>query len=207
MTTQPSPRRPGPPNHAHESPSSADVRLEFLTCAGLNEADRQQLTSLLSRLVEAGSALGWVEAPTLEEITHLLARLAADVDAGEASAAIARDGEEIIGFAYWTRYARPTHRPHVDIEKVAVAPAAQGRGVGRRLMRGLIAAARQQHTEVITLDLRGDNTAAIGLYESLDFVRCGVLPGFVAVGDKRYDTHIYTLDLRGAAGRTAAVVI
>lgn len=204
MTTQPSPRRPGPPNHAHESagpavtelPSPADVRLEFLTSAGLNEADRQQLTRMLGSLVEAGAALGWVETPTLGEITQLLIRLAADVDAGEASAVIARDAEEIIGFAYWNRYARPTHRPHVDIEKVAVAPTVQGRGVGRRLMQGLIASAGEQHSEVITLDLRADNAAAIGLYESLGFVRCGVLPGFVAVGDKRYDTHIYALDMR-----------
>ncbi|SMX70971.1 hypothetical protein BI49514_00700 [Brevibacterium iodinum ATCC 49514] len=49
---------------------------------------------------------------------------------------------------------------------------------------------------MVTLALRGDNAAAIGLYESLGFTRYGRLPGFVAVGEKRYDTLLYSLDLR-----------
>ncbi|WP_432791732.1 GNAT family N-acetyltransferase [Brevibacterium sp. K11IcPPYGO002] len=48
----------------------------------------------------------------------------------------------------------PAFRPHVDSEEVAVAPQAQGRGVGKGLMAALIRAARESGTEVVTLDLR-----------------------------------------------------
>ena len=154
------------------------------------------MTALLGRLVDAGAALGWVTPPASTEISGLVRRLAAGTEAGESAAAIARRDDEITGFAYWTRYTRPTFRPHVDIEKVAVDPGAQGRGVGRGLMEALIQAARGHGTEVITLDLRGDNGAAIGLYESLGFTRYGRLPDFVAVGQKRFDTLLYSRDLR-----------
>ncbi|SDS65342.1 Ribosomal protein S18 acetylase RimI [Brevibacterium siliguriense] len=183
MSTRPAPRVPAP-------------RVDLLSAEGLAEHDVQQVTSLLGRLVDGGAALGWVSAPATAEIGELVERLAAGTVAGEAAAAIARSGDEITGFAFWHRYTRPTFRPHVDIEKVAVAPEAQGRGVGKGLMEALIRAAHRRGTEVITLDLRGDNAAAIGLYESLGFTRYGRLPDFVAVGQERFDTLLYSLDLR-----------
>jgi len=102
----------------------------------------------------------------------------------------------LVGLAYWRRYDRPTHWPHADVEKVAVSPARQGHGLGRRLMATLIGAARAARVEVLTLDLRADNERAAALYESLGFRRYGRLPGFVAVGDRRYDKLFYALDLR-----------
>ena len=172
--------------------------VDLLPAAGLAEHAVRQVTSLLGRLVDGGAALGWVTAPTTGEIGELVERPAAGAESGEAAAAIARHGDEITRFAYWTRYTRPTFRPHVDIEKVAVAPEAQGSGVGKGLMKALIQAARQHGMEVVTLDLRGDNTAAIGLYESLGFTRYGRLSDFVAVGQERFDTLLYSLDLRSA---------
>lgn len=136
------------------SPRRPAAGIDLLPAAGLAEHDVRQVTSLLGRLVDGGAALGWVTAPTTGEIGELVERLAAGAESGETAAAIARHGDEITGFAYWTRYTRPTFRPHVDIEKVAVAPEAQGRGVGKGLMAALIQAARQHGTEVATLDLR-----------------------------------------------------
>lgn len=185
MSRRPSPRMPA-------------ARVDLLSVEGLAEHDVQQVTSLLGRLVDGGAALGWVSPPTTGEIGELVERLAAGAESREAATAIARRGDEITGFAYWTRYTRPTFRPNVDIEKVAVAPEAQGSGVGKGLMKALIQAARQHGTEVVTLDLRGDNTAAIGLYESLGFTRYGRLSDFVAVGQERFDTLLYSLDLRSA---------
>jgi ribosomal protein S18 acetylase RimI-like enzyme len=173
--------------------------MELMSAAGLVSADLDQLTELLGRLVADGAALGWVTAPERAEIDELIASLASGVDEGEAAAAVARTGDRIAGFAYWRRYTRPTHRPHVDIEKVAVDPQVQGRGIGRGLMQALIAAANDRSVEVITLDLRGDNAPAIALYESLGFTRYGRLQDFVAVGTKRYDTLLYALDLRAAS--------
>lgn len=153
-------------------------------------------TALLQHLVAGGAALGWVEPPSEAEVAELL-RTTTDASAcGDAALAVAVVDGQLAGIAYWRRYARPTHRPHADVEKVAVDARWQGLGIGRRLTRELIRAAVESHVEVLTLDLRGDNERAARLYESLGFKRYGVLEGFVAVGERRYDTYFYALDLR-----------
>lgn len=143
---------------ARPAPSMPAARVDLLLAEGLAEHDVLQVTSLLGRLVDAGAALGWVSPPYVEEIADLVGRLAAGTDTRDSVAATARTGTEVTGFAYWNRYTRPTFRPHVDIDKVAVAPDAQGQGVGRKRMETLIR----------------------------------------AVGEKRYDTLLYSLDLRAA---------
>jgi ribosomal protein S18 acetylase RimI-like enzyme len=171
------------------------VHVHFVGPGGLTGAELADATTLLARLVAGGAALGWVDPPTSAEVTALL-RDVWTAAPGDAALAVATDDSRLAGLGYWRRYDRPTHRPHADVEKVAVAPDAQGRGVGRRLMTELIAAARSAGVEVLTLDLRGDNERAAGLYESLGFQRYGRLPRFVAVGDRRWDKLFYALDLR-----------
>ena len=58
--------------------------------------------------------------------------------------------------------------------------------------------ARAKRVETLTLDVRGNNHAAMALYESLGFEVYGRLPDFVAVGDERWDRVLYRLDLRTA---------
>ncbi|MEV6847174.1 GNAT family N-acetyltransferase [Actinoplanes sp. NPDC051411] len=162
---------------------------------GLTDPELTDAATLLADLVSQGAALGWVDPPAPAEVTALL-RDVWTAPPGDTALAVAIDDGHVTGLAYWRRYDRPTHRPHADVEKVAVKPSAQGHGVGRHLMTTLIAAARTAGVEVLTLDLRADNTRAATLYESLGFRRYGLLPRFVAVGGLRYDKLFYALDLR-----------
>lgn len=157
----------------------------------------ESAAALLRSLVAAGAALGWVDPPPAAEIETLLNDVADHAAHGDAALVTARSGRRLVGLGYWLRYARPTHRPHADLEKLAVDPAWQGRGVGRAMMRELIDSAARAGIEVLTLDLRADNDRAVGLYESLGFRGYGRLSRFVAVGDARYDKLCYALDLRG----------
>jgi ribosomal protein S18 acetylase RimI-like enzyme len=182
---------------------------------------------ILAALVRDGAALGWLEPPPLAEVAALLrsvgeasaagdAALRAaylppgdlppgDLPAGDLPAGDVPPPSRLIGLGYWTRYTRPTHRPHADVRHVAVARQAQGRGAGRALTSALIDAARVARIEVLTLDARGDNTGALHLYRSLGFTEYGRLRGFVAVGERRYDTVFCALDLRErAAGAMTA---
>jgi ribosomal protein S18 acetylase RimI-like enzyme len=152
-----------------------------------------QTHALLAGLVAGGAALGWVDPPERYEIADLLRDLAAEGACLRAAFA----GAALVGFGYWRRYARPTHRPHADLEKMGVAPHAQGQGVGRDLLMTLIEAARSAGIEVLTLDARGDNERALSLYHSAGFAEYGRLRDFVAVGVRRYDKVFYALDLRG----------
>ncbi|MEU3753060.1 GNAT family N-acetyltransferase [Streptomyces olivoreticuli] len=151
---------------------------------------------ILADLVRGGAALGWVEPPSPEEVAELLGHVVSAAHAGDAALRAAYVDRRLVGLGYWLRYARPTHRPHADLEKIAVDAAAHGRGVGRALTAALIADARRAGIEVLTLDARGDNSSALRLYRSLGFSEYGRLPDFVAVGARRYDKVFHMLDLR-----------
>ncbi|KHD73698.1 GCN5 family acetyltransferase [Actinoplanes utahensis] len=168
---------------------------------GPGEQEILGIASLTRELVADGAALGWLQPPEVPEIRDLLVTITAGIPAGDAAMAVAvrfgAGGEErVAGFGYWRRHQRPTHRPHADLERLAVDPAAQGRGLGRTLLSTLIAAALRHRVEVLTLDLRGDNSAAAALYKKVGFHQYGRLENFVAVGDARYDRLLYALDLR-----------
>lgn len=95
--------------------------------AGLDDAQVTDAAGLLGRLVAGGVALGWVAPPSPAEVRELLG---GPWDGVEAALAVAVEGGRLVALGYWRRYARPTHRPHADVEKVAVDPAFQGRGLG-----------------------------------------------------------------------------
>jgi ribosomal protein S18 acetylase RimI-like enzyme len=158
---------------------------------------------ILADLVRGGAALGWVDPPSRDEVAELLDHITSGADVGNAALRAAYIDRQLVGLGYWQRYARPTHRPHADLEKIAVGAAAQGRGVGRVLTAALVADARRAGIEVLTLDARGDNSNALSLYRSLGFTEYGRLPDFVAVGERRYDKVFYMLDFRSAGRRRA----
>ncbi|MFE0175826.1 GNAT family N-acetyltransferase [Streptomyces sp. NPDC059002] len=64
-----------------------------------------------------------------------------------------------------------------QIQGIAVAEDARGKGVGRGLIRAAIEEARRQGALRITLRVLGHNTPARRLYEAEGFVTEGVLPG------------------------------
>lgn len=174
--------------------------LEISAVAGPDELDDRivrQVMALVVDLVAAGAAIGWVDPPSTDEVGALLVSVAEDVETGDAALFLARVDEAVVGFGYWRRYEHPTHRPQADLEKVAVRADQQRRGLGRWLMTSLIDQARADEIEQLTLDLRADNAAAISLYASLGFREYGRLPGFIAVGDRRYERILCVLDLRG----------
>jgi len=65
-----------------------------------------------------------------------------------------------------------------DVQTVAVAPAAQGRGVGARLLGALLERAVEQGARRVTLEVRADNAVAIALYRRHGFARVAVRRGY-----------------------------
>ncbi|GIF49797.1 acetyltransferase (GNAT) family protein [Asanoa ferruginea] len=168
------------------------------------------------QMVSTGAALGWAVPPSQAEVRELLTTVVEGAAVSEAALLVAyasdddvvgpagldaapmplADGTVLAGIGYWRRYARQTHRPHADLERVAVPAGYQGRGIGRAITEGLVASARKAGIEVLTLDARGDNERALALYRTLGFNEYGRLIDFVAVGHLRYDKVLYALDLR-----------
>jgi [ribosomal protein S18]-alanine N-acetyltransferase len=64
-----------------------------------------------------------------------------------------------------------------EIHTIGVDPASQGRGIGRAVLRGLLAVADREHATVF-LEVRVDNGAARALYESEGFAVVGRRPSY-----------------------------
>jgi ribosomal-protein-alanine N-acetyltransferase len=61
-----------------------------------------------------------------------------------------------------------------QILDIAVDPGLRGRGVARMLMKQAIAASVEKGAELLTLEVRASNIAAITLYEQCGFIRTGL---------------------------------
>ncbi|WP_406321162.1 GNAT family N-acetyltransferase [Streptomyces sp. NBC_01637] len=93
----------------------------------------------------------------------------------------AEDATGEVRIAGYIRVVPPTAlacNTHVrQIQGLAVADWARGRGVARVLLRAALAAARREGASRMTLRVLGHNAPARALYESEGFVVEGVLPG------------------------------
>lgn len=70
-----------------------------------------------------------------------------------------------------------------DVMTIAVAPAAQGQGLGAVLMHWLIAQARRAGAELLMLEVRADNAVAQRLYSTTGFAKLSVRRKYYQPGD------------------------
>ncbi|WP_176445369.1 GNAT family N-acetyltransferase [Blastococcus mobilis] len=80
----------------------------------------------------------------------------------------ARRGGDLAG-AVWAAVQGPDRPDAAWIYFVWVAPAGRRRGLGRRLVEEAATAVRTRGARYLQLNVFGDNTAAIALYESMGF--------------------------------------
>lgn len=85
--------------------------------------------------------------------------------------------------------------PEADVQTIAVAPRAQGSGLGRRLLVWLIETARNRGARALMLEVRADNEPARRLYQSAGFERIAVRHRYYQPGD--IDAEIMRLALAG----------
>jgi len=81
---------------------------------------------------------------------------------------VAERAGEAIGHAVMSVAAGECH-----VLNLCVLPQAQGRGLGRRLLRRLLALARRRDADTAFLEVRASNTDAIALYRSEGFDEIG----------------------------------
>ena len=88
---------------------------------------------------------------------------------------------------------RMSHRAELGM---TVKKAYWNQGIGSMLMEHLIQHAKSNGLELIYLEVRYDNAAAIHLYEKYGFRQTGTLPAYFKIGDTYIDFISMCLDLR-----------
>lgn len=81
----------------------------------------------------------------------------------------------------------------LEILNIAVAPRWRRQGLGSRLLRAALQAARKMDMQRAVLEVRVNNAAAIALYERTGFLPVGRRPGYYA--DTGEDALVYALEL------------
>ena len=166
----------------------------------VRQADHPTIAAIAQLVADSashGEALGLDPATTPDQyITYLTDTLLPSATRGDAAlfVALSADGD-VIGTAQWTRSPYPTRRVLAELDRVVVAPSARGNGVGQALLDAVIGNARTADIEVLMLEARGNNHAALALYERNGFHRAGTLRNVVAVGTARHDMVLMSRDL------------
>ena len=87
-------------------------------------------------------------------------------------------GTAVVFFRKQSRIAR--------LYSIATKPESQGKGVGSALIAAAELAARARQCKSLRLEVRNDNTVAIGLYERLGYQRIAQLPSYYEDGADGY---------------------
>lgn len=82
-----------------------------------------------------------------------------------------------------------------QILNICIDPDMQGQGLGRRLLRHLIAEAGRQSADTMFLEVRASNQAAFSLYDSAGFNEIGQRRGYYPAKDGREDALVLALAL------------
>jgi phosphinothricin acetyltransferase len=135
-------------------------------------ADIAAITDIYAHHVRAGSASFELEPPSEDEMRSRWGKLVA----AQFPWIAATEDERVVGYAYAGPY-RPRRAYRYSVEdSVYLAPDAQGRGIGSRLLRSLIErCAERGDRQMIAVIGDSANTASIALHARQGFVEAGRL--------------------------------
>ena len=95
-----------------------------------------------------------------------------EIGAAHTTCLAARDGGRLVGYAVLAALG-PAGDREFEVHTIGVHPDRQGRGIGRALLRRMLAVADAEGAPVV-LDVRTDNTPARTLYEAHGFEVVGL---------------------------------
>ena len=155
-------------------------------------ADIGAMSAIYAREAREGHATFDLEPRPLEA----WAAYVASTEPGDAAlVAVDRHGS-VLGFAYSSAYRTKPAYAHTRESTIYVAPAGQGRGVGRLLYAELIARMRDAGVHLVVAAVALPNDASVRLHRSFGFERVGTLPEVGRKHERWIDVDLYALVLR-----------
>ena len=159
-----------------------------------DESHRPGLVTLVQAVAAQGGAVGWLHVPSEQEVLSWLDGLT------DVTLAVATEDGQVLGCGGLRRQRAVVLQGMAEVTKVMTHPTAARRGVGRAVMTELMARARHNGVELLTLECRGNNHGAQRLYSAFGFRVTGRRPDAIAVGQERFDQVLMHCDLREGTG-------
>lgn len=90
---------------------------------------------------------------------------------------LAVEGDTVLGWASYFQFVTPAIYFGTVEDSIYLAPEAQGRGIGTRLLREVIdAAARDEYVQTMITYIVDHNESSIALHQKLGFIETGRMP-------------------------------
>jgi ribosomal protein S18 acetylase RimI-like enzyme len=166
--------------------ASGTTSVELLT--ELKGTDLEDLCDAAEAAIADGGGFGWVKKPP----RHIMESYWKGVLlVPDRRVFVARLDGTIAGSAVLIRAPRNNEAQAfaAHLTGMFVAPWARGRGLGKQLIELFEATARPLGVEVLNLDVRDTQGAAIRLFESMGYRRWGRHPAYARVGGKIVSGH------------------
>jgi ribosomal-protein-alanine N-acetyltransferase len=125
-------------------------------------ADAPDIALMSRDLIEHGLGWSWTRN-----------RVAKNISNRDTATLVACSGRQIVGFAMMY-----FGDEHAHLNLLAVRPAYQRGGLGRRMVNWLVDSARVAGVAAIYLEVRANNTAARRFYRALGFQEMALLPRY-----------------------------
>ena len=154
--------------------------------SAVDETLRRALLTCWTDVTNAGGAVGFVPPVVEDDIAPTLDELVRRVREGRALLAHLTVDGGTAGFAVLALAPSPLRRHWATVLRVQIHPSRQGSGLGRVLMDGVHAIARDAGLEFLHLGAR-EGSGADEFYRRLGYEEVGRLPGAIRVapGDDR----------------------
>jgi GNAT superfamily N-acetyltransferase len=166
---------------------NAAIVVRPLSAARLAEC-LDALAELLAATVNGGYPLGFLPPITHEHARHYWLSIRHELQSNARLLLAAYRADRIVGTGQLAFSAWPNSRHRAELQKLFVATALRGKGVGKALLAGLHDAARQHGRTLLLLNTRRGGPAE-AFYRQLGYREVGVVPGYTrGPGGERYDT-------------------
>ncbi len=161
----------------------------------LDDDDMQALCEATSAAILDGGGFGWVTSPGRQVLERYFRGL---MMVPERSLFIGRLDGTIVAATQMVRPPRNNEAQAMcaTLMHSYVAPYARGHGLARMLTQAVAESARALGYQVLNLDVRETQEAAIRLYESMGFQHWGTHPHYARVGGRTVRGFFYTKKLQ-----------
>jgi len=125
---------------------------------------------------------------TFTTVEKTIDQLCTDIADKRGRYLVAELGGQVVGHAHYGAFRSGPGYRHTAEHTIHLAPAAQGRGVGRRLMRALEQVAAREDIHVLVAAVSSANAAGLKFHAAMGYSEVGRLPEVGFKNDQWLDT-------------------
>lgn len=164
----------------------ASTRIRTVPAAELDSV-LPELVQLFRDVVNGGIPLGFYAPITLQESRDYWLSIIPELKAGTRLLLVASNDGGVLGSGQLALAQRQNSRHRAEVQKLFVAGAARGQGIGKLLMKALHDVALENGRTLIQLNTRV-GFDAVRFYKALGYREVGVIPGWTTDAEgRRYD--------------------